>query len=84
MGNKLSRQEKSVLGFLLRHMLYGLAGGLCFGLLVLYFDIAHLRSLAMESKDGWLTILLFFFGLFITFGSVGMAAGVMGQGQDEN
>ena len=80
----LRRHERQVLGFLLRHMLYGMAGGLCFGLLVLYYDIAHLRTLAFESGDGWLTLVLLFAGLLVTFGSVGMAAGVMGLAQDEN
>lgn len=81
---KLLRHEHAAISFLLRHMLYGIVGGLLFGGLVIYYDIAHLRTLASESNDGVLTLVLFFFGLIVTFGSVGMAVGVMSQGRDEN
>ena len=81
---KLLRHEQTAIAFLIRHLLVGAVGGVLFGGLVLYFDIAHLRSLAFESRDGLLTLGLFFFGLFVTFGSLAMAIGVMGQGQDEN
>jgi hypothetical protein len=78
------RHERNAITFLLRHLLYGAVGGMVFGVLVVVLDIAHLRSLAMESTDGILTLVLFFFGLFVTFGSLGMAAGIMGLGQDDN
>lgn len=81
---KLLRHEKAAITFLVHHMLFGIAGALLFGALVLYFDIGHLRSLAGQSQDGSLTLALFFFGLVITFGSVAMGIGVMSQGQDEN
>lgn len=81
---KLLRHERAAITFLLRHMLFGVAGALLFGSLVLYFDIGHLRSLAGESKDGLLTLVLFFFGLAVTFGGVAMGVGIMGLGQDEN
>ena len=78
------RHERDAIRFLLRHLLYGAVGGMVFGVLVVVLDIAHLRSLAMESQDGILTLALFFFGLFVTFGSLGMAAGIMGLAQDDN
>jgi len=78
------RHERNAITFLLRHLLVGAVGGLVFGVLVIVLDIAHLRSLAMESNDGILTLVLFFFGLFVTFGSLGMAAGIMGLAQDDN
>ncbi|PKU21653.1 hypothetical protein [Telmatospirillum siberiense] len=81
---KLLRHERTIIVFLLRHMLFGMAGALLFGALVLYFDIGHLRSLAFESQDGLLTLGLFFFGLLATFGSIAMGVGVMGLGRDEN
>lgn len=81
---KLLRHERTVIVFLIRHMLFGMVGAILFGGLVLYFDIGHLRSMAVESQDGVLTLALFFFGLVVTFGSVAMGVGVMGQGQDEN
>ncbi len=81
---KLLRHERDAIIFLVRHMLFGICGAFLFGSLMLYFDIGHLRSLAGESRDGLLTLALFFFGLVVTFGSVAMGVGVMSQGQDEN
>jgi hypothetical protein len=81
---KLLRHERSAIVFLLRHMLVGMVGGILFGVLVLSFDIGRLRSLAVESTDGILTLVLFFFGLLVTFGSVGMGIGIMSLGHDEN
>jgi hypothetical protein len=80
----LLRHERAALIFLLRHMLFGIVGALLFGFLVLYFDIGHLRSLSAESSDGWMTVLLLFFGLMITFGGLAMGIGVMSLGQDDN
>jgi hypothetical protein len=80
----MKRHEKNVVLFLLRHLAYGVVGGVVFGGLVLYYDIGHMRSLALDSDNGLLTLGVFFFGLLITFGSLGMAAGVMGLAQDDN
>lgn len=80
----LLNHERAAITFLARHLLVGTVGAVLFGTLILVFDIAHLRTLAFESRDGLLTLGLFFFGLFITFGSVAMAIGIMSQGQDEN
>ena len=83
-GRHLQRHERAAIGFLLRHLAFGLIGGGVFGLLVLLANIGHLRSLATESSDGLLTLCLFFFGLFVTFGSLGMVVGVMGLAEDKN
>ncbi len=80
----LLRHERTAIVFLLRHLLVGIVGALLFGGLVLLFDIAHLRSLATESRDGLLTLVLFFFGLAVTFGSRAMAIGVMGQAERDS
>jgi len=84
MAMSLQRYEKNAIFFLLRHLLSGALAGMLFGVLVLVFDIAHMRSLAFNSENGALTLVLFFFGLFVTFGSLGMAAGIMSQGQDDH
>lgn len=80
----LKRHEKTAIKFLLQHLLYGVTGGLLFGGLLLYMDVSHLRTMALEEDNGILTLILMFFGLIVTFGSLGMAAGVMGLAQDEN
>jgi hypothetical protein len=80
----LMRHEKTAIKFLLQHLVTGVAGGLLFGGLLLYFDVSHLRTMAMEEDNGILTLILMFVGLTVTFGSIGMAAGVMGLAQDEN
>ncbi|WP_142849303.1 hypothetical protein [Telmatospirillum sp. J64-1] len=79
----MQRHEKTMLIFLLKHLAYGLTGGLIFGLALLYYDIAQIRSLALRSDNPFLVIGLLFFGLFVTFGSVGMGVGIMSQGKDE-
>lgn len=76
--------EKKTIHFLLRHMVLGMAGGFSFGLGVLYFDVAHLWTLALNSDSPVETIGLLFFGLLITWGSAGMAVGIMTQTGDEN
>lgn len=80
----LMRHEKTAIRFLLQHLVTGVVGGLLFGGLLLYFDVSHLRTMAMDEDNGILTLILMFFGLTVTFGSIGMAAGVMGLAQDEN
>lgn len=80
----LKTYEKNALTFLMQHLLYGTIGGLLFGFLFLWLDIGGLRTLAMNSDDTGLIIGLLFFGLFVTFGSVGMGVGIMGLGEDKN
>ncbi|HIJ38731.1 MAG TPA: hypothetical protein HPP80_07515 [Rhodospirillaceae bacterium] len=81
---KLLRHERIALAFLVRHLVVGVVGGVVFGGLILYYDIAHLRSLATQSSSGFLTLGLLFFGLVVTFGSLGMGVGIMSQGNEEN
>lgn len=80
MTKRLLDHERHAILFLLRHMMYGTVGGFTFGALVLFFDIGQLRSLAFESSHPIGVIILFFFGLFVTFGSLGMGVGIMGLG----
>lgn len=76
--------ERRAIGFLLRHLAYGVAGGFSFGLGLLYYDIANLRTLALNSESPALAIGLLFFGLFITWGGAGMGIGIISQAEDEN
>ncbi|ABC21196.1 hypothetical protein [Rhodospirillum rubrum] len=76
--------NRTALGFLLRHLIAGLTGGLVFGGLILALDISGLRSMLMASQDGLLYTLLLFFGLSVTFGGVAMGVGVMSLGEDKN
>lgn len=80
----LKQHEKNVIDFLLTHMLYGTIGGFLFGVLLLWADIGGLRTLISTSDDAVLIVILFFFGLFVTFGSVGMGIGIMSLGEDKN
>lgn len=70
----------TMLRFLIRHLLYGIAGGLVFGGGLLLLDFADLYSLISGSQEPLLWLLLLFFGLFATFGSVAMGVGVMSLG----
>lgn len=73
----MNPQEKSALLFVARHLALGLGAGALFGLAILASDLAGLRSLAFSSEAPWLVVALLFFGLFITFGSVSLAANLM-------
>ena len=77
MQGLLNTQDKTVLRFVARHLATGLGAGALFGGIILAADLASLRSLAMSSDAPWLVIFLLFFGLFITFGSVSLAANLM-------
>ncbi|GAB4223746.1 MAG: hypothetical protein Tsb0032_26880 [Kiloniellaceae bacterium] len=73
----LTSQDKTALRFVARHLLTGLGAGALFGIAILASDLAGLRSLAFRSEAPWLVVFLLFFGLFITFGSVSLAANLM-------
>lgn len=70
-------------GYLLRHLAAGLAGGAVFGGLVLGFDLGGLGSLISASRDGWIYAIMLFVGLFVTFGSVALGFGVMSLGEEK-
>ena len=70
--HRLSRRAHGV-----RH-----AGGFVFGALLLWQDVAGIATLIFASPERDLFLLLLFFGLFITFGSIGMAVGVMQLGEE--
>ena len=79
----MKSHEKTAVLFLLRHLFLGATGGFVFGAVLLWQDIFQLRTLLMSSDQPWLWLFMLFFGLFITFGSVGMGAGVMAMGRDD-
>ncbi len=64
--------------FLLRHLVSGLVGGGIVGGGVLWYDIGSIRTLAFNAPmaDAVLVVILLFFGLFVTFGSVAMGIGI--------
>jgi hypothetical protein len=79
----LSPQDKTALRFVARHLAMGLGAGALFGIAILASDLAGLRSLAFSSEAPWLVVSLLFFGLFITFGSVSLAANLMLMGRND-
>ncbi|WP_245881164.1 hypothetical protein [Thalassospira marina] len=70
-------EELKIIKFMLTHLMYGGVGSVVFGVLVLYFDIGGIWTLASASRDTLIFIFLLFFGMFITFGGISMGAGVM-------
>ena len=80
----MQRMQRDALLFLLKHLLFGCFGGFLFGVLFLVFDVAGFGTLVWSSTDGGIALLLLFFGLFVTFGSVGMGAGVMALGRERD
>lgn len=63
--------------YLLHHLLGGTVGAFVFLGAMLATDYAGIASMLAASDDGALYLLLLFFGLWLTFGSVAMAVGVM-------
>jgi hypothetical protein len=70
--------------FLLQHLLGGVVGAVVFFALIVAFDLANLRELMLNTRDGWVAGALLLFGLIVTFGSVAMGAAVMSLGRDRN
>lgn len=66
--------------FMLVHLLYGTVGALVAGALILLFDVGGILTLARQSRDSAIFIFLLFFGLFVTFGGISIAAGIMTLG----
>jgi hypothetical protein len=81
---RLKPFERHAVGFLLRHLGVGAIGSALFGGLILWSDLAGIRSLALAEEGGWLALGLLFFGLFVTFGSLAMGAAIMGLGHGED
>jgi len=80
----LKQHEKKALRFLLQHLFFGAVGGIVFGVLLLWLDVGGLGTLVLNSDHTALYGGMLFFGLFITFGSAGMAIGVMSLAEDRN
>ncbi|MBI2239740.1 MAG: hypothetical protein HYU59_02925 [Magnetospirillum gryphiswaldense] len=80
----MNLKEKEALKFLATHLLYGLVAGATFGVMVLVTNMGNIWTLAKESNHTGAVLILFFFGLFVTFGSVGMGVGVMGLARDSD
>lgn len=75
---------RQLLGFLGLHLAFGAIGGILFGGLLLWGDVNGVGTLILSSPDRTLILLLLFFGLFVTFGSIGMAVGVMQLGEERD
>jgi len=79
----LNNKEWDALKFLGAHLCYGAAAAITFGSAVLAINLSNIRVLAMDSAHPFLVIGLMYFGLFITFGSISMAVGVMSLAGDD-
>ncbi|CCQ74726.1 hypothetical protein [Magnetospira sp. QH-2] len=82
--DRLSRPHEHALRFLGRHLLYGLAAGWTLGICMLVADMGGIWSMISRSEDWFIWLFLLFFGLTVTFGSVGMGIGVMSLGRERD
>jgi hypothetical protein len=73
-----------LLRFLLRHLVAGSIGGFVLGGLILWQDLAGLKTMIIASPDRGLVLFMLFFGLWITFGSLAMAIGIMQLGEERD
>lgn len=76
--------HRPAIRFLLKHMIYGTIGGVTLGALILWFDFAGLATMIFASSEKYLFLIMLFFGLWITFGSMGMAVGIMSLGEERD
>lgn len=76
----MSEKPFEAFKFLGMHLACGLAAALVFGTAVLYLDIGHIRTMALEAHSGAMIFSMMYFGLFVSFGSIAMAVGIMGLG----
>jgi len=76
--------EKHAFKFLMTHLFYGSVVGFMIGWMILRFDFRGIGTMIERSPEGWLWTLLLFFGLFVTFGSLGMGVGIMSLGEERD
>ncbi len=76
----MADDAKVMLKFLGLHLACGVAAALIFGTALLVSDLSHIRTLALESTHPVLILVLMYFGLMVTFGSLAMGVGIMGLG----
>lgn len=82
MGIRMSPAERGALWFLAQHLVVGLLAAVLLGGLILLSDLGGIRTMASGDEKGWLFLLLLFFGLSETFGSVAMGVGIMSLRRD--
>ncbi len=70
--------------FLIKHCLAGTVGGVVLAGLLLWQDVGGLGTMIFSSPDRALFLALLFFGMFVTFGSIGMAVGIMQLGENRD
>jgi hypothetical protein len=76
----MNPKQLEALKFLGMHLVCGLAAAIVFGSAILYLDISHIRTLALASSSGAIIFFLLYFGLFVTFGGIARAGGIMSLG----
>ena len=76
--------HRPAINFLLKHLMYGTIGGVTLGILILWFDLAGLATMIFASPEKYLFLVMLFFGLWVTFGSIGMAVGIMNLGEERD
>ncbi|RMD64582.1 MAG: hypothetical protein D6826_02080 [Alphaproteobacteria bacterium] len=81
---RLHPHESRALGYLLRHLIVGLAAAMVFEVLILATDLGGLRQLMWASEERWLLAALLLFGLSITFGSLAMGISIMVLGRERD
>jgi hypothetical protein len=76
----MAHDTKEMFKFLGLHLVCGLVAALIFGTALLVSDLSHIRTMAFESSNPILIVVLLYFGLMVTFGSLAMGVGIMGMG----
>jgi hypothetical protein len=80
----LHPSERNFLAFLLKHLAAGLLIATIFGIGILVLNIGGIRTMIADGNDGIMPAVMLFAGLYITFGGMSMAIGIMSLGEDKN
>ena len=75
--------QRDIIVHLVKHLFCGAVGASVLGVLLLWFDFAKLATLIFASPDKLMFLLMLFSGLFLTFGSIAVALGVMQLGEEQ-
>ncbi|WP_322895137.1 MULTISPECIES: hypothetical protein [unclassified Yoonia] len=76
--------EPNLMQLYLRHCAVGFLAAAVFVAMLLFYDIAQLGSLVMNSDIGWLAVLLLWFFHGTIFGAVQFAVSIMLDAQDDD
>ena len=79
----MTRNARLILGFVIKHTAFGFGLSAIFVTVLVWTDVAQLRTLFAASPVGWLAAFLLFFFTGLTFASVQLGIAIMQLGREQ-